>query len=211
VKACKLDAPTVRILSSPPHGAVSAAPPIGVFVDRWGPDLTITRSWQTPTLWFYGAGCVFWNVFIVVWFTIAISHLNSDTWSRGAWFPVVFAIPQTIAGVCLAYATICRFVNQTRIHVASNEISVWHEPLPWLGNCTLSPCQLKQLFSVERSHPKGPARVTYEVLAWQKDDEYVALLTGLEDVQQAHFIEREIETFLALTKECVPPGFMVKS
>ena len=209
VTKCKPDPKITRLVRRQFHDAQDIAP-AGVTVDRWGPDLTVTRSWRTPTLWFYTAGCVAWNAFVVFWYSLLISQLTSDHPPRGAWIAAFVTIPHAIGGLCFAYATLCRCVNRTRIHVASNEISVQHGPLPWLGNCRIVLHQLKQLFCIERKHPrKGQPRLTYEVLAWQADDNYETVLSGLEDLHQALFIERQIEEFLGLVEEHVPPGFQL--
>ena len=114
--------------------------PKSVEVDAWGPELTLTRRWYTHGLWAVLAFCLFWDGFLVVWYSIGLRQLfgGEDFGEPGLWatlFMLVFPVFHVAIGVGLTYFVICGFVNRTVVRIAGGELSVWHGPMPWPGRC----------------------------------------------------------------------------
>jgi hypothetical protein len=186
---------------------VQGGVPAGIEVDDFGPDLTITRRWDVPFPWPRLTLCVAWNVFVASWiFIVTTQHTPGSrvVW----WFPVVAAVPHAIIGACLAYSMVCCLLNRTVITISNERISIRHGPLPLRWNVSFPARDFQQLFCVEvaRSRKHWPP-VSYDLVAWNRDDSFDVLLAGLEDLSQAHFLEQRIERYLGLTKKRVPPGY----
>lgn len=171
--------------------------PAAIQLDARGGELVLTRAWRSPKFYFMAFFCVLWDGFLVFWYTMTLS---TDA-------PLLFALVPVLhvgAGVWLTYFTLCGFVNQTRIVARSDVLTVRHQPLPWPGARTLATAELSQLFTVEREHRgKNSTSHTYEVHARSSRDTDVKLLAGLPEVDQALYIEQQLEAFLGLRDEPV--------
>jgi hypothetical protein len=160
-----------------------------------GNSLEIRRSWFSPTLFFLLFFCIFWNGFMIVWHVMAIS--------MGAWFMSLFGLLHTAVGIGVAYGTLAGFVNQTVIRVGQGLLEVQHGPLPWLGNKTLTAHEIKQLYCQEHTHHgKNGTSVTYSV-ELIRNGERETLLKGLNECDQALFVEQELERFLKIEDQPV--------
>ncbi|MDX1948808.1 MAG: hypothetical protein SFU86_25695 [Pirellulaceae bacterium] len=175
-------------------------------VDAWGRELTITRSWFTHAVWFLIFFCAFWDGFLVVWYAAGLGMLwqaNGMQW--GALVMLLFPVIHVAVGVGLTYYLLCAFVNRTVIRVSQGELSVRHGPLPWPGNTRLPTADIQQLFcseSVRRNRRSTTA--SYEVQALLTSGEKKKLLTGLDDLDHALFIEQTLEQHLEIEDLPVP-------
>lgn len=159
-------------------------------------DLLITRRWFTHTVWFLVFFCVFWNGFLVVWHTIALT--------QGQWFMSAFALLHTAVGIGLLYFVLATFLNRTVIRAGHGALEVTHGPIPWRGNQRLDATRLTQLFVREKiTHGKNGARTTYEVEAIFTENHRRTLLKSLSSADQAIFIEQQLEKHLNITDQRV--------
>jgi len=171
--------------------------PRRIQVANFGHTLEITRRWFSPVFLFLVVFCIFWNGFMVVWHGMALA--------MGAWFMSVFGLLHTAVGIGLAYFTVAGFVNRTVIRAGQGMVEVRHGPLPWPGNKTLTSHQIKQLYSKEKiSHGKNGVHYTYKVQAVTEGNHRETLLGGLTEVEQALYIEQQLERFLRIKDEPVP-------
>jgi hypothetical protein len=178
-------------------------------VDAWGRELTITRRWYSHGVWFLVFFCTIWDGFLIFWYSMAVSSIVSDKYagmgSGFAWIALVFPILHLAVGVGLTYLVICTFLNKTVVRVSSGELSVRHGPVPFPGNKTVLTSDLKQLFCTEKMHRgKHGCRYTYNVELLKSDNSKVKLLTSLEELDQALFIEQQIEKHLQIADERIP-------
>lgn len=190
--------------ATPPEGAAwydngqryDVPMPKGFTVDDFGGRLTIARSWFSwaviPMIFF----AVFWNGFMIVWHTIALTS--------GAWFMSAFGLIHTAVGVGLTYFIIASFVNTTRVSADGESVRVAHGPLPWPGNKELFAHDIEQLFVKEKvSHGKHGASFSYEVHAILTSGTSEKFLTGLKEAEQALFIEQQLEKYLDIQDRAV--------
>jgi hypothetical protein len=158
--------------------------------------MQIVRRWFSPRLIFLTLFCLFWDGFMVVWFSIAIS--------QGQWAMAAFGSIHGMIGVGLTYFVIAGYINKTYITVAYESLTVQHKPLPFSGGKTIKSSDLKQLYSKELiHHGRGKTSYSYEVQAITHSDTTVKLLSGLETSEQALFIEHEIEKYLGISDQLV--------
>ena len=171
--------------------------PRGIQVQELGSTLEITRRWFSPVFLFLAFFCVMWNGFMLVWHGMALAS--------GAWFMSLFGLLHTAVGVWLLYYTLAGFLNTTTIRVQWDELEVRHGPVPWPGNKTLSARDLEQFYCQEKiNRGKNGVQYAYQVLALRKDHVRETLLTGLSDVDQALYIEQELERFLRIEDRPMP-------
>jgi hypothetical protein len=193
------------------HLKVPVPAPKSVEVDAWGPELTLTRRWYTHGLWGVVLFCLFWDAFLVVWYTIGLRNLfGSEADGPGIWpsiFMLVFPVFHLAIGVSLTYFAICGFVNRTVVRIAGGELSVWHGPMPWPGRQRLFTSDIKQLYCTETVNKDSDScrtSRTYNVLAVTNKNDQIKLITGLDDLDQGRYIEQQLEAHLKIRDERVP-------
>ena len=179
--------------------------PRGLRVENWGPELTITRRWYTHGLWFLLLFCVFWDGFLVVWYTIGIGELQKPNADWSIWIMLVFPVFHLLIGLALTVAVVYGFLNRTVIRVSMGELSVFHGPIPCGGNRRVRGIDLKQLYCTETNRKsKNGISTHYNLIALQRDGTKLTLLSALDDLNQALYIEQQIEQCLKIPDERVP-------
>lgn len=173
-------------------------------VDHWGSELTLTRRWYSHGLWALLLFCVFWDGFLVVWYTIGVRELLSG--DRASVLMLLFPVLHVAVGLGLTYTVLCGFVNRTVVRVSGGELSVRHGPLPWLGNQRLFTTDIRQLYCTEskRNRNQNDCRRTFDVVIQSKSNDKITLLTGLEELDHGLFIEQQVEQHLKIPDERVP-------
>ena len=186
-------------------GSIAASRSIQV--DAWGPELTLTKRWYSHGLWALLLFCIFWDGFLVIWYSIGIRGLFSGQDNAGFWPAIVmlvFPVFHVAVGVTLTYAVIGGFFNRTIVRVAGGELSVWHGPIPWPGNQRLFTADVQQLYCTESPTRKRDGSKTYNVLAVTGKNDEVTLITGLEQLDDGLFIEQQIEQHLKIPDQRMP-------
>lgn len=165
--------------------------PKGFTLAGQGIELAIIRRWFGPAALFLIPFALFWNGFLCVWYSIAIS--------AGQVIMMVFPILHVAVGVGVGYTALAMVLNQTAIRVSPGLIDVRHGPLPWFGNRQIDPSSLAQLYVAEKvSRGRRSASVTYELRARTRLDRDEPVVEGLERAEQALYLEQEIERYLAI-------------
>ncbi|MCA9223520.1 MAG: hypothetical protein KDA71_24575 [Planctomycetales bacterium] len=170
--------------------------PKAMQVEDWGAELVITRRWFTWAAIFLVFFCLFWDGFLVVWYTAAISSKQI--------LMLVFPLIHVAVGVFLTYLTLSMFVNKTVIRVANGELSVRHGPLPWPGKRNLLTHEIQQLYVTEQMRrTKRGYSYTYHLNAKLAQGNVVKLLSNLETPDHGLFIEQKLEQHLKIEDEAV--------
>lgn len=162
--------------------------PKGMAVEHQGYELAITRRWLSAQFYFLVFFCLFWDGFLCVWYSIALS--------QRAWSMAAFALLHTAVGLGLTYYTLAGFLNSTLIRVSPSQIGVAHRPLPWWGRRQIDSSAIAQIFCKERITRGKTTTITYEVLAATHAGAQEKLVGGLPNSDQALYLEQEIERFL---------------
>lgn len=151
----------------------------------------IRRRWFSAVAFFMVFFALFWNGFMVVWMSIALS--------QGQWAMAAFGSIHALVGLGLIYFCVASFVNKTDVSVDPNYLSVRHYPMPWLGSKKIRVHEITQLYCKEQiTQGKNGTRVSYRVHAVMSNGRDQKLLSGLTTDTQARFIEHEIESVLGL-------------
>jgi len=156
--------------------------------------LFIQWRWLSAKTWFLLVFSIAWNSFLVFWFSTAFSM------DRIVWIMVLFPIAHVAVGLFVAYQAITGLVNRTQISVSGEVLRVRHAPLPWPGNRDMPASSLDQLYCKEvvtRTKNGGTQR-RYELHALTQEGTRVKLLKRLDDLDQALFLEQQIEIHLGI-------------
>jgi len=156
-----------------------------------GGELHITYRWFSLKFVFLIVFTVIWNGFMLVWHGISLAS--------GAWFMSVFGLLHTAVGVGVAYYTLAGLLNKTTVRIGMGQLMIQHWPLPWPGNRQLEASDIAQLFSREKiSRSKNSTNYSYQVHAILQNGKKQRLLGGLTDVDQALYVEQEMERYLGI-------------
>jgi hypothetical protein len=160
--------------------------------------MEITRKWFGIQTILLTGFAVVWDLFLVFWYQKALEH------DAGLIF-VLFPLLHVAVGVGLTYYVVASWVNKTHIYVNNLRFAVRHRPIPWIGNKDIPAGNLAQLYSKEKiSRTKNGTRVSYEVRANTKDGHNIKILSGLENQEQALFVEQQVEQYLHIKDASVP-------
>lgn len=175
----------------------AVALPDGLTVTTGPERLVISWSWWGLSALFLVVMALFWNGFMVIWYTIAIT---SREWLMG-----LFGTLHAVVGIGLAYNAAAHVLNRTSVTLTPVGVSVRHGPLPWRGQISLPRDQLAQVF-VRRDESIRNNRqvVQYSVVARRRDGGDTDLVSGVEDLGAARFLERRIEEVFGLEDVAVP-------
>lgn len=159
-------------------------------LDDEGRQVSVSWRWFTPKLFFLAFFCAAWDSFLVFWYHMAFA-------TGAPWIMKVFPVAHLAVGAGLTYATLAGFWNRTTVAVSPEGVSVRHAPLPWAGNRTLPAAEIAQVYCQEEAG--GDASTGgCSVNAVTRDGRKVRILSGLEEGDQALFLEQLIESRLGI-------------
>lgn len=178
------------------------AQPRGIDVadDGWG-GLTITRRWFSPLVVFLLLFVIFWDGFLVVWYSIGLS---TDEAGSGKAMMLLFPLLHVAVGLGLTYFVVAGFVNKTTIQCRDGRLTLAHGPLPWPGACDIDAGELEQLYVREKiSRGRHGTNRIYQVRMKTKTGHDKKLVSTLTDAEQALYIEQQIEDHLGIADRAV--------
>jgi hypothetical protein len=177
------------------QGATERAPvglPTKFAVERLGNRLTLRWRWWTPALFFMLFFCIAWDSFLVFWYSMAVGM-------DAPWIFVVFPIVHVAVGVGITYSTLAGFINSTTVEVGQGNLRIAHGPLPWQGNQLLETADVDQLFCTRAATKSEDSdSLSYNVMVRTKSGRNIKLVSRLEELDQALYIEQEIERHLGV-------------
>ena len=166
--------------------------PSSVWIEKDGQSARIIQRWFSfkyiPMAFF----CVAWDAFLIFWYSMALG-------GGLPWIFSVFPVVHLAVGVGLTYSTLCGFFNRTVLEITRDELSIWFEPLPWIGEKTIKLTEVKQLFCKEKvSRGENSTTSQYQLLAVTRDNRQIHLVDNLDSPDVALFIEQQIERWLKI-------------
>ena len=164
--------------------------PGNVTVDNHGTGLTLSYRWFSYKFIFLVFFCIFWDGFLVFWYSQALS-------GNAPLMMILFPLLHVGVGVGLTYYTVAGFVNRTIVDVTREGITIHHAPLPWPGNKTVPAFEITQLYREEViSRSNRGTNVRYRLSAISRDNKKIKLISGIDAADVALFLEQEIEKWL---------------
>lgn len=148
--------------------------------------------WRSVATAFLFVFALFWNGFLVVWFSTAFASGTTEM--------ALFGSIHALVGVGLAYSVLMQLFNSTRVTLEQGVFQVRHGPLPWLGGGSWKREDLAQLYGeqVVRNTKNGGRVFSYDLRAMLRDGRRVKLVTGLTDKAQVRWLERTFETRMGI-------------
>lgn len=177
------------------------AMPRGFKIDDKGPRLTITRRWGRGPGCFFLFFSLFWNA--VTW-TIGIAAFMGKTKAPAP--TGLFLIPFVLIGAATFYAAIALLSNRTEIRMDGRRLTVVTKPIPWPGSRNLDAAAIDQLFCVDYvaySQNDVPQH-RFAVEALMKDGRKLRLIRGMEEPDQALYLEGLLEKRLGIQDRPMP-------
>jgi len=166
--------------------------PANVLVENEGKSARIFQRWFSfkyiPMAFFAFA----WDAFLFFWYSTAVG--------QGApLIMILFPIAHVAVGVGITYSTLAGFINRTVLEVTRDEIAVWFEPLPWLGEKAIKTKEVRQFFCKDKYvRTKNGGHTQYELYAITANNQQVKLIGNLENPDVALFFEQQLERWLRI-------------
>jgi predicted Zn finger-like uncharacterized protein len=157
-----------------------------------GGELFLRRSWFQPALFGLAFFCVFWDGFLVFWYSMAFAQRPAGNMM---WMPILFPLLHVAVGVVLTYSTVAGFLNSTRILIDGEFVHIRHQPVPWRGNLDLPRGDTR---GIEMAISSAQNRQSmFSICANREDGRQTVLLSNI-NYNQARYIAREIADYLGV-------------
>lgn len=186
------------VVSSPARPLTTLPAPEGFRRDEDANHLVISYRWFTPAAFMLLFFCITWDSFLVFWYFMAFTQ-------NGPLIMKLFPIAHAAIGVLLTWTTLAMFLNTTTIDVDYERVHVRHLPIFWPGARHVPAGEIVQIYCDRsiRTTRTGQTE-TCNVNVKTIDGRKIRLVSGLDELDKALFIEQEIERFLGIADQHVP-------
>jgi hypothetical protein len=145
--------------------------------------------WLSKLHWGLLFFTILWDGFMVVWISIALA--------TGAWIMIVFGSLHIAVGAGLAYFVLTGFINKTSIMIQGQGLEITHSPIPAIGtsNKIIDRRAIEQVYCTRRVGytSNNVPHYVFDVHYIEKGGGDETLVKGLDDLNEAIFIEQQIE------------------
>lgn len=177
--------------------AVGAVLPVGFRATSDDDGFKLVIKARPKWAWFLSFFALFWNGFMVVWFTIAI---NAGEWMMGA-----FGLIHGTVGLIVGYIALRGLFNRIELTISRGMLTTRHAPLPWFHPGPITGTDIDQLFVEEdRSLRVNDRPVVRYALRLRKKQGATRQLVIVEELEQARYLEREIERAFGVEDRDMP-------
>lgn len=161
-------------------------------------ELQLGWKWFSPMAFFLTFFVIFWDGFLVVWYSIALT--------QGELIMILFPLLHVAAGAGLTYYTLALYLNKSIITVNDAVVRVETKPMPFPGgNKTINAEDIEQVFVKQKiTRGKNGSSVSYNVMVNLPGTGYKELVRNLEKSEFAMYIEQEIESYLGIENRPMP-------
>jgi len=158
--------------------------------------LTVKYRWFSPKYLFLAFFCVFWDGFLVFWYSLALPSGNP--------IMILFPLLHVAAGIALTYTTLAGFLNTTTLRIDPWRLRVTHHPLPWGKPVDLEVGDVHQLFCDEKiTRGRNGPSYTYNLNALLRDGSRRKVISGLDTAELPVFLEQHAEAWMGIRDEPV--------
>jgi hypothetical protein len=166
--------------------------PEHITMEQTAGGLLFSYRWFTWGFIFLALFAVFWDGFLVFWYSIAASQ-------DAPLVMLLFPILHVLVGIGITYYALAGFYNKTHVLVGEGKVTIRHLPLPWPGSKTLQASDLTQLYSQERViRTRNGTQLKYQLNAIDRNNKKITLLGNLTAPDQVRFLEHKIEEYLGI-------------
>jgi hypothetical protein len=185
-----------------PEPAALVPRPRGLVERETASDLVLTYRWFRPQHVVLAIFATFWNGFLLVWYSLALSNLGGL--GLMDLVMILFPILHVAVGVAVAYAALAGFVNRTEVRVTKASVHATHGPLPWRRPPPLPVDQVTRLFVAE--HPRtheDEGTPTWDLKAELTSGEEQIVCEGIDDLARGRYLAQRVGTWLGLHAKAV--------
>ena len=173
--------------------------PQNMTMEDLGGVLTLTRRWFSPVHIITFIFSLFWNGFMVMWYSLLSGFGEDPAMNPFILLFYIFPLLHVGVGVFLFYFSIAGFFNKTTFSVSWKAVEVHHGPLPWIGNLSLVPGDIQQIFTQERvTQNRNQTTTSYDLNVVLRDNKKITLVKGLATVDEGLFLEKTLEDRLGI-------------
>ncbi len=169
----------------------------------------LVYPWKhNPLKWFFLLFSIIWNSIVILSLAAFITTFDEEIFQFHPAM-LLFLIHPTV-GIGMAYATLCFFLNQTKVYLIWNLIKVTHGPLPSFRRTHNIDPRLVAQFYVERYTAYTKNRVpqhSFAVKYITKDGDHAPLVRGIKSYEDALYVEQKLEARYSLADEQVDKEF----
>lgn len=177
--------------------------PNGVKLHKQDKKMFLTYRWWNVRHLFWILIGGLWNIATILWFMITLAN--------DAYFMAMLGAIYAIGGIIFLYSGIAGFLNETVIEVNEFQLSVTHNPIPWKTTPKLRRDLIDQLYcTLYINRGKHYTRYSYQLHAILKNNKHVCLLEGIENAEQARYLEHNIEKFAGIRDRYVHGEYVGK-
>lgn len=157
-----------------------------------GVAVNLSYSWFDPSVLGLAFFAVFWDGFLVVWYTIAFK-------TDSPLIMKIFPILHVAVGVGITYAVLCGIFNRTTITLDGSRLKVRTKPIPNGKNQDLGTDAFQQLFVSKKASP-GENRTTknFDLSIQSRDGVVQPLIKSLPSYEVAAYLEQRIESYFGI-------------
>ena len=181
-----------------PYRQIHHIPP-GVEVTEFDDALEINMDWRRARKSFTFFFAVLWNLFMLVWTTIAFGS--------GEILMMLFATPFLLIGAWLIYSSFGWLVNTTNIYVDEQFVAIEHRPINWLlqKDAYYTPGQVDQLYVKREKVGSVNDRPVYgySVMMRLRTGKEIKMVEHLHSENAACLIEQRIEEYMGIVNRPV--------
>jgi len=154
----------------------------------------IRRTWFSHMVWLLLFFCIFWDGFLLFWYSGVLSHAERPGASQ---LPLLlFPLFHLAIGVGLTYLVVCTFVNKTDIILGDGTLAVKIHPLPWPGNKSLPASAMTKFLVREHfTRSENSTSISYRVHYVDVTNREQRLVTGLKTREQADYIATSLARY----------------
>lgn len=168
-----------------------------VRIDRRPGELRLRYAWRCLRWLGPALVCLCWDALLALFWRGLVVHGDPLL------APHLLA-PYTLAAIILSYTTLAGLLNRTTVRIAGGRLAVRHGPLPWLGNHSLPLAQVRQLYCIRACHAgRFGSYEEYTLCVLQTDGGKRKLLRGIRDLDDAKFLEIQLERALHIAPRAV--------
>ena len=186
------DHPDVDEQASRPRSRPKVPMPDRYEVNQSAGTIEISWRWARLMALFLIPFTVAWDSFMVFWYVTAATE-------GAPWIMFVFPMAHTAVGVGMTWYCLATLFNTTSLTVGHGQLSVRHHPLYWPGRVKVATSDLDQLYARKRvTRSKNGTSTRYELHAVLKSGKSKRLVRSLTELEQALWLEQEIEAALGI-------------
>ena len=165
--------------------------------------LSVSWRWYQHRFLIFGLLALGYNAFVLKGFEVFLRRETDVV----EWMMLGMLALLAVWGT---YFSACLLINQTTVSVRDGLLDIRQKPIPTIGSLKVTADSLDQLFVIQEiKASQYGACIFFTVCALKRDQSTIRLIKGFGSLDQALWMEQEIEKTLGIRDRVVPGEFQV--